>query len=274
MTQYRLRTTALDEAGCAAVHAATLEVLEKTGVEVQHERALGCWQGRRARGRHAGADPGRRSWTTRSPPRRAAYTLTSRCEAGGLELRGRPGLLRHRLRLPVPASGPDARDRRPVVAGRRRGDGGPAGEAAQHRLRDEHGAPARARRRASRRSPSSRPCCAARPSRSSWCPSWPPTSTSSTRWRRSAAPRTAGRVYAMPTPPLVHGEHSAGAPRALRRARRPHGLRHGAAAGRDRARLPGRLPRADQRRDAQRARDHPAGEARARRSSTGSPRAP
>ena len=40
MTQYRLRTIALDETGCAEVHAATIDVLEKTGVEVQHERAL------------------------------------------------------------------------------------------------------------------------------------------------------------------------------------------------------------------------------------------
>ena len=39
MTQYRLRTIALDEAGCAAVHAATIAVLEEVGVEVQHERA-------------------------------------------------------------------------------------------------------------------------------------------------------------------------------------------------------------------------------------------
>lgn len=40
MTQYPLRTTALDESGCRAVHEATLEVLAGTGVEVQHEKAL------------------------------------------------------------------------------------------------------------------------------------------------------------------------------------------------------------------------------------------
>ena len=40
MTDYRLRTVALDESGCHEVHAATLQVLEGTGVEVQHEKAL------------------------------------------------------------------------------------------------------------------------------------------------------------------------------------------------------------------------------------------
>ena len=40
MTQYGLRTIALDEEGCHAVHAATAEVLEGTGVEVQHEATL------------------------------------------------------------------------------------------------------------------------------------------------------------------------------------------------------------------------------------------
>jgi trimethylamine---corrinoid protein Co-methyltransferase len=40
MTDYRLRTTALDESGCQAVHEATLGVLERTGVEVRHDDAL------------------------------------------------------------------------------------------------------------------------------------------------------------------------------------------------------------------------------------------
>jgi trimethylamine---corrinoid protein Co-methyltransferase len=40
MTQYGLRTIALDEEGCDAMHAATIEVLQGTGVEVQHEAAL------------------------------------------------------------------------------------------------------------------------------------------------------------------------------------------------------------------------------------------
>ena len=40
MTQYRLRTVALDERGCSEVHQATVEVLAGTGVEVRHEKAL------------------------------------------------------------------------------------------------------------------------------------------------------------------------------------------------------------------------------------------
>ena len=40
MTDYRLRAAALDEEGCAELHEATLEVLEQTGVEVQHDPAL------------------------------------------------------------------------------------------------------------------------------------------------------------------------------------------------------------------------------------------
>jgi trimethylamine--corrinoid protein Co-methyltransferase len=40
MTDYPLRAAALDEEGCAAVHAATIELLEHTGVEVQHDEAL------------------------------------------------------------------------------------------------------------------------------------------------------------------------------------------------------------------------------------------
>jgi trimethylamine--corrinoid protein Co-methyltransferase len=47
MTQYRIRAAALDETGCAAVHAATLQVLEKTGVEVRHDPTL---EGLRAAG--------------------------------------------------------------------------------------------------------------------------------------------------------------------------------------------------------------------------------
>ena len=42
MPQYRLQTRALDDEACAAVHHATLELLESTGVEVQHEEMLGA----------------------------------------------------------------------------------------------------------------------------------------------------------------------------------------------------------------------------------------
>ncbi len=40
MTEYRLRAAALDGEGCAAVHRATLDVLGTTGVEVRHDKAL------------------------------------------------------------------------------------------------------------------------------------------------------------------------------------------------------------------------------------------
>lgn len=40
MPDQRLFATALDESGCHAVHQATLDVLEGTGVEVQHDKAL------------------------------------------------------------------------------------------------------------------------------------------------------------------------------------------------------------------------------------------
>ena len=40
MSYNRVHSTALDDAACATLHAATLTVLEQTGVEVGHERAL------------------------------------------------------------------------------------------------------------------------------------------------------------------------------------------------------------------------------------------
>jgi trimethylamine--corrinoid protein Co-methyltransferase len=40
MPDYPLRTRALDDEACRTLHAATLEVLERTGVEVRHERVL------------------------------------------------------------------------------------------------------------------------------------------------------------------------------------------------------------------------------------------
>ena len=40
MTHHRVRTTVLDASACHAVHDATIDVLEKTGVEVQHDGAL------------------------------------------------------------------------------------------------------------------------------------------------------------------------------------------------------------------------------------------
>ncbi len=90
MTEYRLRTTALDEEGCAAVHDATMEVLERTGVEVQHDGALALLAGAGAR-----VDGTRvrlpealvRDALTAAPH---SIALNSRSGSGGLELKAGP----------------------------------------------------------------------------------------------------------------------------------------------------------------------------------------
>ena len=113
MTQYRLRTTALDEAGCAAVHAATLEILEKTGVEVQHDGALALLekagaavQGARARIPAALVDD-----ALAAAPR--SITLAARGATGDLELRAGPVYYGTGSDCLV-CLGPQTRDRRPV----------------------------------------------------------------------------------------------------------------------------------------------------------------
>jgi trimethylamine--corrinoid protein Co-methyltransferase len=113
MTHYRLRTTALDEAGCAEVHAATIEVLEKTGVEVQHERALALLEraGARVEGTRVRIPAGLVDDALAAAPR--SVPLTSRSGAGGLTLEAGPvyyGTGSDCLYL----LGPGARDRRPV----------------------------------------------------------------------------------------------------------------------------------------------------------------
>src|SRR5450756_145625 len=86
MTQYRLRTTALDEAGCAEVHAATIDVLEKTGVEVQHDGALALLDraGAQVDGMRVRIPAGLVDEALQAPPR--SVPLTSRSGAGGLTL--------------------------------------------------------------------------------------------------------------------------------------------------------------------------------------------
>ena len=113
MTQYRLRTTALDEAGCAAVHAATLEILEKTGVEVQHDGALALLekagagvQGTRARIPAALVDD-----ALAAAPR--SITLAARGATGDLELKAGPVYYGTGSDCLV-CLGPQTRDRRPV----------------------------------------------------------------------------------------------------------------------------------------------------------------
>ena len=113
MTQYRLRTTALDEAGCGAVHAAAIEVLEKTGVEVQHERALGLLEkgGAQVDGSRVRIPAGMVDDALVAAPR--SIPLTSRSGTGGLTLEAGPvyyGTGSDCLYL----LGPGAKERRPV----------------------------------------------------------------------------------------------------------------------------------------------------------------
>ena len=113
MTQYRLRTSALDETGCKAVHAATLEVLEKTGVEVQHERALALLAkaGAQVEGTRVRIPAGLVDDALAAVPR--SVPLTSRSGAGGLTLEAGPvyyGTGSDCLYL----LGSGAKDRRPV----------------------------------------------------------------------------------------------------------------------------------------------------------------
>ena len=113
MIQYRLRTTALDEAGCAEVHAATIDVLETTGVEVQHERALVLLEkaGAQVDGTRVRIPAGLVDEALKAAPRSAP--LTSRSGAGGLTLETGPvyyGTGSDCLYL----LGPGAKDRRPV----------------------------------------------------------------------------------------------------------------------------------------------------------------
>jgi trimethylamine--corrinoid protein Co-methyltransferase len=90
MTQYRLRTTALDEAGCAEVHAATIDVLEKTGVEVQHDGALALLDraGAQVDGMRVRIPAGLVDEALQAAPR--SVPLTSRSGAGGLTLEAGP----------------------------------------------------------------------------------------------------------------------------------------------------------------------------------------
>ncbi len=113
MPTYRLRTTALDEEGCAAVHAATLEILEKTGVEVQHGGALELLAGAGARvdGSRVRMPAALVDDALAAAPR--SITLTSRGETGDLELKAGPVYYGTGSDCLV-CLGPETRDRRPV----------------------------------------------------------------------------------------------------------------------------------------------------------------
>ena len=203
------RLTIWDDDACRRVHEATLEVLAETGIEVQYAPAAEIFakagaqvDGTRVRIPaelvEAALKSAPRDWTIK--PRGgdteplvldAAHTY---CGTGSdVPLRLRP---RHARASPRPPR-------------RRRGHGRPLREAAQHRLRHEHG-PARGRAAGDRR-PASRStrCCAARASR---CWSRRATATSSASMKEMAA--LAGEadsfgIYAMPVPPLLFDEDGA-----------------------------------------------------------------
>jgi len=89
MTQYRLQTRALDEQGCQAVHDATLELLDRTGVEVQHEDMLGRFKaaGARVEGSRVRIPSGLIDDALAAAPR--SISLASR--GAGLALELKPG---------------------------------------------------------------------------------------------------------------------------------------------------------------------------------------
>jgi trimethylamine---corrinoid protein Co-methyltransferase len=113
MTKYRLRPSALDEEGCAAVHAATLQVLEKTGVEVQHDGALKLLAGAGARvdGTRVRIPAALVDDALAAAPR--SITLASRGETAGLELTSGPVYYGTGSDCLV-CLGPDTRGRRQV----------------------------------------------------------------------------------------------------------------------------------------------------------------
>jgi trimethylamine--corrinoid protein Co-methyltransferase len=115
MTRFPLTTTAVDHDGCAALHAATVEVLEKTGVEVHHERALDLLAraGAKVEGTRVRMSGALLDEALAMVPR--SVTLTSRSETtSGIELKAGPvyyGTGSDCLYI----LGPGPRDRRPAT---------------------------------------------------------------------------------------------------------------------------------------------------------------
>ncbi len=112
MADYRLRAAALDEGGCNAVHEATLDVLTRTGVEVRHDEALALLAkaGARVEGTRARIPSTLVEEALQSAPR--AVTLTSR--TGGDPLRLESGAVYYGTGSDcIYVLGPGARDRRP-----------------------------------------------------------------------------------------------------------------------------------------------------------------
>ena len=114
MTQRPVRARVLDDEGCRAVHAATLEILGETGVEVQHERTLELLAGAGARveGTRVRIPSGLVDQALATAPRQV--TLMSRSGAPPLELRA--GVTYYGTGSDcLYVLGPDARDRRPAT---------------------------------------------------------------------------------------------------------------------------------------------------------------
>ena len=114
MPQYRLHTRALDEDGCAAVHRATLDLLDGTGVEVQHEEALAMLAaaGARVEGTRVRMPAGLIDDALAAAPR--TITLTSRGATPALELTSGPVYYGTGSDC-IFVHGPGARDRRQGV---------------------------------------------------------------------------------------------------------------------------------------------------------------
>ena len=113
MTDYPLRAAALDDEACAAVHAATIELLEHTGVEVHHDEALALLQkaGARVDGTRASIPRALVDDALFAAPR--SIPLTSRSDVAGITLESGPvyyGTGSDCLYM----LGPGARERRPV----------------------------------------------------------------------------------------------------------------------------------------------------------------
>ena len=250
MTDYPLRSAVLDEEGCAAVHAATIELLEHTGVEVQHDEALALLQkaGARVDGTRVRIPRALVDDALFAAPR--SIPLASRSDAPGITLEAGP------ITTAPGRTASSCWGRRPGappgISRRRRGDGRAPGEAARHRLRHVDGAPARAERRV-------RPGRAVRRHAARHVQA--ADHGAGGRHRRRVVQGDGRRVRRRRQLGGLRDAHAAAraraplgrAPHTLRRARRPDGLRRRVPAGRHGARLTRRLPVADQRRDAQRA---------------------
>jgi trimethylamine---corrinoid protein Co-methyltransferase len=118
MTTHGLRTTALDQESCDRLHAATVTVLERTGVEVQHEEALAMLAkaGARVDGTRVRIPGALVDEAIAAAPHEVQ--LSSR---GGADAVGEPLVLRSGQTYfgtgsdCLYISGPGARDRRPVT---------------------------------------------------------------------------------------------------------------------------------------------------------------